>query len=85
MHFFFNSKCHHSFRKNDPPPDLKVALDLVSGEVTNASCTWIRFCYHVLALLMNICKLRLYSCKDVSELEEEDGMQPTKVCNPTLR
>ena len=32
VHFFFKSRCHHSFRKNDPPHNLKVALDLVSGE-----------------------------------------------------
>ena len=66
-----------------------MALDLVSGEVKNASCTCvagqIRFCNHILALLMKICKLSLYGCKDVRELEEEDDMQPTKACTSTLQ
>ena len=88
VHFFFKSKCHHSFRKNDPRHNLKVALDLVSGEVKNA-CTCVAgqlgFCNHVLALLVKICKLSLYGCKDVSELEEEDDMQPTKACTSTLQ
>ena len=34
---------------------------------------------------MRICKLSLYGCKDVSELEEEDDMQPTKACTSTLQ
>ena len=89
VHFFCKSKCHRSFRKNDPPHNLKVALDLVSGEVKNASCTCVagqsRFCNHILALLMKICKLSLYGCKDVRELEEEDDMRPTKACTSTLQ
>ena len=39
VHFFFKSKCQHSFRKKNPPHNLKVALDLVSGEVKSASCS----------------------------------------------
>ena len=78
VHSSLKSKCHHSFRKNDPPHNLKVALDLVSGEVKNASCTCaagqIGSCNYILALLMKICKLSLYGCKDVSELEEEADM-----------
>jgi len=34
---------------------------------------------------MKICKLSLYGRKDVSELEEEDDMQPTKACTSTLQ
>ena len=72
VHFFFKPKCYHSFRKNYPPHNLKVALDLVSGEVKNASCTCVAgqigFCNHILALLMKI-------CKNVRELEEEDDMR----------
>ena len=87
VHFFFKSKCHHSFRKNDPPHNLKVALDLVSGEVKNASCVagQIGFCNHILALLVKICQLSLYGCKDVRELEEEDDMRPTKAYTSTLQ
>ena len=50
VHFFVRSTCHHSFRKNDPPHSLRVALDLVSGEARNASCTCVAgqigFCNH---------------------------------------
>ena len=64
-----------------------MALDLISGEVKNASCTCvagqIALCNHILALLVKICKLCLYGCKDVSELEEEDDMQHTKACTLT--
>lgn len=66
-----------------------MALDLVSGEVKTASCTCVAgqigFCNRILALLMKICNLRLYGCKDVSELKEEDDMQPTKACTSTLQ
>ena len=34
---------------------------------------------------MKICKLSLYGCKDVRELEEEDDMRPTKACTSTLQ
>jgi len=58
-----------------------VTLDLVSGEAKNASCICVAeqigFCNHILALLMKI-------CKDVSELDKEDDMQPTKACTSTL-
>ena len=67
VHFFFKSSCYHSFRKNDPPHSLKVALDLVTGEVRNASCTCVAgqvgFCNHILALLMKLCKFSLYSAR----------------------
>lgn len=67
---FSSPSCRHSFKKNDPPHNLKVALDLVSGEVKYASCTCVAgqigFCNHILALLMKICKFSLYGCKDVS-------------------
>ena len=66
-----------------------MALDLISGEVKNASCTCVAgevgFCNQILVLLMKICKLSLYGCKDVIELEEEDEMQPTKSCTSTLQ
>ena len=34
--FYFKAQCHHSFRKNDPPHNLKVALYIVSGKVKHA-------------------------------------------------
>ena len=31
--FYFQAKCYHSFRKNDPPHQLKIALCVVRGDV----------------------------------------------------
>ena len=38
-YFYLRCQCHHSFRKNYPPHNLKVALCIFSGEVKNASCS----------------------------------------------
>ena len=38
-YFFFQAKCCHSFRKNDPPHTLKIALCIVSGGVASAWCS----------------------------------------------
>lgn len=35
-YFFFQSKCCHSFRKNDSSHQLRVALCIISGEVRRA-------------------------------------------------
>ena len=79
-YFYFSSHCSHSFRKNDAPHNLKVALCIFSGEVKHASCCCVAgkvgFCNHILALLMKICKFSLYECKIVHELENEEDMQP---------
>ena len=57
-YFYSRSHCYHSFRKNDAPHNLKVALCIFSGEVKRASCSGIAgkvgFCNHILALLMKI-------------------------------
>jgi len=62
-YFYFQSNCSHSFRKNDAPHNLKVALCIFSGEVKHASCSWVAgkvgFCNHILALLMKIYKFSL--------------------------
>ena len=59
-YFFFQCLCHHSFKKNEAPHKLTVALCLVSGSVKYASCTCVAgsagFCNHVLALMMKLCK-----------------------------
>ena len=61
---YFRCQCHHSFRKNDPPHNLKAALCIFSGEVTDASCSCVAgqvgFCNHILALLLKLCKFSLY-------------------------
>ena len=70
-YFYFKAQCHHSFRKNDPPRNLKVAWCIVSGKVKHAYCTCVAgavgFCNHVLAFLIKVCKFTLYECKSVSD------------------
>lgn len=69
--------------------NLKIALDLVSGQVRNASCSCVAgqvgFCNHILALMMKICKFSLYACKDISELDRDEDMLPTETCTSTLQ
>ena len=88
-YFYLRCQCHHSFRKNDPPHNLKVSLCIFSGEVKNASCSCVAgqvgFCNHILALLLKLCKFSLYECKSVTDLENEDDMQPKRSCTSTLQ
>ena len=37
--FYFQVKCCHSFRKNKPPHQLKLALCIFKGDVLDGSCT----------------------------------------------
>ena len=87
-YFYFRSHCYDSFRKNDAPHNLKVALCIFSGEVKHASCSCVAgkvgFCNHILALLMKICKFSLYECTTVHELENEEDMQPKQACTSSL-
>ena len=39
QYFYFKCLCYHSFKKNEPPHKLQVALCLVRGVVKYASCT----------------------------------------------
>lgn len=59
-YFYSKSKCCHSFRKNDPPHTLKIALCILPGGVRSACCSCIAgkvgFCNHVLALMFKLCK-----------------------------
>ena len=87
--FYFKSHCHHSFRKNDPPHNLKMALCIVSGKVKHAYCTCVAgavgFCNHVLALMMKVCLFTVYQCKSVSDLDNQDDMQPKQACTSMLQ
>ena len=88
-YFYFKSLCHHSFRKNDPPHNLKGALCIVGGKVKHAYCTCVAgavgFCNHMLALMMKVCKFTLYECKSVSDVDNEDDMQPKQACTSMLQ
>ena len=37
-YFFYRAKCFHSFKKNESPHELKLALCVVSGDVAYAYC-----------------------------------------------
>lgn len=88
-YFFFQCLCHHSYKKNEAPHKLKVALCLVSGSVKYASCTCVAgsvgFCNHVLALMMKLCKFSLYNCQNVKELDDECDMAQPKACTSSLQ
>ena len=87
--FYFKCLCHYSFKKNDPPHNPRVALNILSGKVKKGACSCVAgkvgFCNHVLALMMKICKLNLYDCKDVFELDRDDDMLPTEACTSSLQ
>ena len=88
-YFFFKGKCCHSFRKNDPPHDLKIALCILSGEVVSASCSCVAgkvgFCNHVLALMFKMCKFTLFSCSSTKDLSEEHDQQSSLACTSQLQ
>lgn len=68
---------------------MKVALDLITGEVKEASCTCVAgkvgLCNHVLALMLKLCKFSLYACSDTTQLDSEDDMNPTTACTSSLQ
>lgn len=88
-YFYFHCHCHHSFRKNDPPHNLKVALCILSGEVIDASCSCVAgqvgYCNHILALLLKLCKFTLYECRSITDLDSEEDMQPKRSCTSSLQ
>ena len=88
-YFFFKSKCCDSFRKNDSPHTLKIALCIVSGEVKTACCSCIAgkvgFCNHVLALMFKLCKLSLFNCASTKDLFEEDDEHAPLACTSQLQ
>lgn len=88
-HFYFKAQCHHSFKKNEPPHNLKLALCIITGEVIHANCTCVAgkvgFCNHTLALMLKICKFSLYECKNVQDLDNEDDVNPKQACTSKLQ
>ena len=88
-YFFFQAKCCHSFRKNDPPHTLKVALCIASGDVANAWCSCVAgnvgYCNHVLALMLKMCKYTLYDCKSTKDLCQDGDENPALACTSELQ
>lgn len=88
-HFYFKAKCHHSFRKNDPPHQLKLALCIVKGDVLHSSCTCLAakvgFCNHILALMLKVCKFTLFEeAKTTKDLHDEHHENPSVACTSQL-
>lgn len=75
-YFYIKSKCCHSYRKNDPSHDLKVALCVISGDVQSAYCSCVAgavgYCNHVLALMFKLCKFSLYNCRKTTDKIQDD-------------
>lgn len=48
--FYIRAKCCHSFRKNDPPHELSIALCIITGDVMKATCSCVAgtvgYCNH---------------------------------------
>ena len=87
--FYFKAKCCHSFRKNDPPHQLKLALCIVKGDVLHSSCTCVAgkvgFCNHISALMLKVCKFTLYEAKTTKDLQEENDENPVAACTLQLQ
>ena len=87
--FYFTAKCYHSFRKNDPPHQLKLALCIVKGDVLHSSCTCVAgkvgFCNHISALMLKVCKFTLYEAKTTKDLQEENDENPLAACTSQLQ
>lgn len=88
-YFYFRAKCCHSFRKNDPPHTLKIALCIITGGVTSACCSCVAgtvgFCNHVLALMLKSCKYTLYDCKSTKDLCQDQDQNPGVACTSELQ
>ena len=88
-YFFFKGKCCHSFRKSDPPHNLKIALCILSGEVVSASCSCVAgkvgFCNHVLAMMFKMCMFTLFSSNTSKDLSEEQDQQSSIACTSQLQ
>ena len=74
-YFYFKCQCFHSYRKNDKPHDLRLAIYLITGEVKHAFCSCVAgrigFCNHVLALMMKVSLFSFYEWKNTNDLDDD--------------
>ena len=88
-YFYFRSKCYHSYRKNDPPHELKITLCILKGTVIHSSCTCVAgqvgYCNHISALMLKLCKFSLFEAKTAKDLCEENDENPTVACTSKLQ
>ena len=89
IYFFMRCKCYHSFRKNDAPYNLFLALCIVSGEVKDSKCACVAgslgYCNHSLALMLKACKLSLYGSQNTKDLECEGDQMAERACTSKLQ
>lgn len=88
-YFFIRCKCYHSFRKNDPPHNVFLALCIVSGEVQDSKCSCVAgslgYCSHSLALMLKDCKFSLYGSQNTKDLENETDQIPEQASTSKLQ
>jgi len=88
-HFYFHCKCYHSFRKNDEPHNIKLALCIVSGSVVESTCSCVAgktgYCNRSLALMLKMCKLSLFESKSTQDLVNEADQNPEEACTSKLQ
>ena len=90
-YFNYRAKCFHSFKTNESPHQLKLALCIVSGEVEYAYCGPTcgagksGYCNHILALMLKVCKFSLFNCKKVTDLHDEEDENPSTACTSNLQ
>ena len=86
---FFRAKCYYSFRKNDPPHELKITLCIVKGTVIHSRCTCVAgqvgYCNHISALMLKMCKFSLFKAKTTKDLCDENDENPTLACTSKLQ
>jgi len=88
-HFYVRAKCCHSFKKNDPPHNVNVALCIASGEVAEGNCSCVAgkvgYCNHVLALMLKLCKYCIFECTSTKDLGHESDQNPSSSCTSELQ
>ena len=77
-------KCYHSFRKNDPPHNVFLALCIVSGEVEDSKCSRVADAL-ALALMLKEFKFSLFGSQNTKDLENEPDQSPDQPCTSKLQ
>lgn len=69
-----------ALEKKDPPHQLELALCIIKGDIPDSGCTCIagkvRFCNHISAMMLKVCKFTLFELKTTKDLQEENDENP---------
>ena len=88
-YFYVKANCCLSFRKNDPPHSLKLALCIITEEVESSNCSCVAgkvgYCNHILALMFKLCKFSLFGCKFTEDLSSDSDQQAKLACTSQLQ